>query len=63
LPRLLHQDPPLEIDNVPDDTFEAFKEVNEAPEPVKRDADKFVADIVVPVKIPFHRLEVKIMIV
>ena len=25
--------PPLEIDKVPDDTFEAFKEFNEAPEP------------------------------
>ncbi len=38
--------------NVPDDTFEAFKEFNEAPEPEKRDAVIFVADIVVPVKIP-----------
>ena len=37
---------------MPDDTFEAFKEFNEAPEPVKRDAVIFVADIVVPVKSP-----------
>ena len=44
--------PPLEIDIVPDDTFEAFKEFNEAPEPVKRFAVIFVADIVVPVKRP-----------
>ena len=44
--------PPRVIDNVPDDTFEAFKEFNEAPEPVKRFAVIFVADIVVPVKSP-----------
>ena len=38
--------PPLEIDIVPDDTFEAFKEFNEAPKPVKVAAFIFVADIV-----------------
>ena len=37
---------------MPVDTFEAFKFVNESPEPVKSDAVIYVADIVVPVKIP-----------
>ena len=51
--------PPLEIDNVPDDTFEAFKFVGESPEPVKRFAAIFVADIVVPVKVPVNVPPVK----
>ena len=44
--------PPLVIDNVPDETLEAFIFVNEAPEPEKSDAVIFVADIVVPVNVP-----------
>ena len=44
--------PPRVIDNVPDDTFEVFKFVSAEPEPVKRFAVIFVADIVVPVKRP-----------
>ena len=44
--------PPLEIDDVPDDRFEAFKAFNEAPEPVKLDAVIYVADIIVPDKTP-----------
>ncbi len=47
--------PPLEIDNVPDDTFVAFKLVSEAPEPEKVGADTLVLDIVVPVKGPDHK--------
>ena len=43
---------PRVIDNVPDDTLEAFKVVRAAPEPVKRFAVIFVAAIVVPVKSP-----------
>ncbi len=39
-------------DNVPVVLFEAFKFVNEAPEPGKVEPDNFVADIVVPVKGP-----------
>ena len=41
---------------MPDDTF---KESNEAPEPEKRDAIIFVADIVVPVKLPVNIPPVK----
>ena len=37
---------------MPDDTLEAFKFVSAEPEPVKKDAVIFVADIVVPVKSP-----------
>ena len=37
---------------MPVDTFEAFKFVSDAPEPVKSVAVTYVADIVVPVKIP-----------
>ncbi len=44
--------PPLEIDNVPDDTFEAFKFVSESPESERVEADTLVTDIVVPVKGP-----------
>ena len=39
---------PRVIENVPDDTLKAFKEFKEAPEPWKREAVIFVADIVVP---------------
>ncbi len=42
--------PPLPTDNIPDDTFKAFKEVSEAPEPEKVEAYTLVTDIVVPVK-------------
>ncbi len=35
---------------MPDDTFEGFKVVSEAPEPEKSDAVIFVADMVVPDK-------------
>ncbi len=41
--------PPLEIDNGPADTFEAFKFVGKAPEPEKVDINTHVADIDVPV--------------
>jgi hypothetical protein len=44
---------------VPDDTFEAFILLSEAPEPEKRDAAIFVADIVVPVKRPDNVPRVK----
>ena len=37
---------------MPDDTLDAFKEFNEAPEPEKVAAVIFVADIVVPDKTP-----------
>ena len=37
---------------MPDDTLDAFKEFNEAPEPEKVAAVIFVADIGVPVKSP-----------
>ena len=39
---------------MPVDTFEAFKFVSDAPEPEKRDAVIFVADIVVPDKTPVN---------
>ncbi len=51
--------PPRVIDNVPDDTFETFKFVNESPEPEKRDADIFVADIGVPDRTPVNVPPVK----
>ena len=51
--------PPLEFDIVPDDTFEAFKEFDEAPEPVKRFAVIYVANIVVPEKTPVKGPPVK----
>ena len=55
--------PPLVIDNVPNDTLDAFKFVIEAPEPEKLSADTFVADIVlrqvVPVKMPVNIPPVK----
>ena len=51
--------PPRVIANVPDDTLEAFKFVNESPEPEKVEPEKFVADIVVPVKVPANVPPVK----
>ncbi len=47
--------PPHVIDNVPDDTLEAIKFVNEAPEPENVGPEKFVADIVVPVNVPVNK--------
>ena len=46
--------PPLVIDNVPAVALLTFKLDIEAPEPVKVLADIYVADIVVPVKIPVN---------
>ncbi len=46
--------PPQPTAYIPDDTFEAFKLVSDAPEPEKSDAVIFVADIVVPDKIPVN---------
>ncbi len=51
--------PPLEIDEVPNDTVDTFKFVNDAPEPEKVAADMFVADIVVPDKTPVNVPPVK----
>ena len=49
---------PLTV-NVPVVILEAFKFVSEAPEPEKREAVIFVADIVVPVKGPDNKPPVK----
>ena len=51
--------PPLETVNVPDDIFEAFKDVIFAPDPVKLVAVILVADIVVPVNTPVNVPPVK----
>ncbi len=45
--------------NIPDDIFEAFKVVSDAPETEKSDAVIFVADIVVPDTIPVNVPPVK----